>query len=342
MRAWHLCAFGSPDGLVRVELPSPPCGPFDVRVRVRAVSLNYRDLLMIAGQYDPRQPLPLVPCSDMAGEVIEVGSAVRRWKAGDRVLGAFAQRWIAGAPSREKLRSTLGGPLPGTLSEEVVLSEEGLWSCPEHLSFEEGATLPCAAVTAWHALVDRGGLVAGERVLVQGTGGVSIFALQIARLFGAEVIATSKSADKRARLLAMGASHAIDYTADREWGKTVKKLTGGQGVEHVVEVGGAGTMAESLRAVAMGGVIHVIGVLAGAVEPLNVLPILMQEVRLSGVVVGPRESAEAMGRAFSLAKLRPVVDRVFPFDEAPAAFAHLASGAHFGKVVVAVEPVRSR
>jgi len=170
---------------------------------------------------------------------------------------------------------------------------------------------------------------------VQGTGGVSIFALQIARLFGAEVIATSKAQDKRARLMSMGAAHVIDYTTDREWGKTVKKLTGNVGVEHVVEVGGAGTMAQSLRAIAMGGTIHVIGVLAGAVEPLNVLPILMQEVKLSGVVVGPRESAEAMGRAFALSQLRPVIDRVFAVEDAPRAFEDVQSGAHFGKVVIA-------
>jgi NADPH:quinone reductase-like Zn-dependent oxidoreductase len=173
-------------------------------------------------------------------------------------------------------------------------------------------------------------------VLVQGTGGVSIFALQIARLFGAEVIATSSKPDKRARLEKMGASHVIDYVADRDWGRTVKKRAGGAGVDHVVEVGGAGTMAQSLRAVAPGGVVHVIGILAGASEPLSVLPILMNEVRLSGTMVGPRESAEAMGRAFTLAGLRPVIDTVFPFEEARAAFEHLASGAHFGKVVISL------
>jgi len=335
MRAWQIPSFGL-SNLSCAEVPDRPLLPREVRVRARAASINYRDLMMVVGQYDPRQALPLTPCSDMAGEVVELGAEVTRWKLGDRVLSVFAQKWTAGAPTHAKLRSTLGGPLPGVLAEHVVLDEEGLWPCPAHLSFEEGATLPCAAVTAWHALVDHGRLVAGQRVLVQGTGGVSIFALQIARLFGAEVIATSSKADKRERLLAMGASHVVDYTSDREWGKTVKKLAGNVGVEHVVEVGGAGTMAQSLRAVAIGGVVHVIGVLAGAVEPLNVLPILMQEVRLSGVVVGSRESAEAMGRAFSVAKLRPVVDRVFPFEEAPRAFEHMASGAHFGKVVVAL------
>jgi NADPH:quinone reductase-like Zn-dependent oxidoreductase len=334
MRAWQIPAFGL-SSLALVERGERALRAREVRVRVRAVSLNYRDLMMVIGSYDPKQALPLTPCSDAAGEVIEVGSEVSRWKVGDRVLSAFSQKWASGTPSHAKLRATLGGPLEGVLAEQVILDEEGLWACPSHLSFEAGATLPCAAVTAWHALVDHGRLTPGQRVLVQGTGGVSIFALQIARLFGAEVIATSKAEDTRARLMSMGASHVIDYTTDREWGKTVKKLTGNVGVEHVVEVGGAGTMAQSLRAIAMGGTVHVIGVLAGAVEPLNVLPILMQEVKLSGVVVGPRESAEAMGRAFALAKLEPVIDRVFAFEDAPRAFEHVQSGAHFGKVVIA-------
>jgi NADPH:quinone reductase-like Zn-dependent oxidoreductase len=334
MRAWQIPSFGL-SSLALVERDERPLRAREVRVRVRAVSLNYRDLMMVIGSYDPKQALPLTPCSDAAGEVIEVGSEVTRWKVGDRVLSAFSQKWVSGAPSHAKLRATLGGPLEGVLAEHTILDEEGLWACPPHLSFEAGATLPCAAVTAWHALVDHGRLTPGQRVLVQGTGGVSIFALQIARLFGAEVIATSKSEDKRARLLSMGAAHVIDYTTDREWGKMVKKLAGNVGVEHVVEVGGAGTMAQSLRAIGIGGIVHVIGVLAGAVEPLNVLPILMQEVKLSGVVVGPRESAETMGRAFTLAKLEPVIDRVFAFEDAPRAFEHVQSGAHFGKVVIA-------
>lgn len=337
MRAWQVPSFGLAN-LSIADVPDRALGAREVRVRVRAISLNYRDLMMVGGTYDPRQALPLTPCSDAAGEVIEVGREVTRWKVGDRVLSSFSQRWSAGTPSHTKLRATLGGPLPGVLAEHTILDEDGAWPLPPYLSFEEGATLPCAAVTAWHALVDHGRLAAGQRVLVQGTGGVSIFALQIAHLFGAEVIATSKSEHKRARLTSMGASHVIDYASDREWGKTVKKLTGNVGVEHVVEVGGAGTMAQSLRAIAIGGTIHVIGVLAGAVEPLDVRPILMQEVKLSGVVVGPRESAEAMGRAFTHAKLAPVIDRVFAFDEAPKALEHAASGAHFGKVVIAGAP----
>ncbi len=334
MRAWQLDSFGF-EHLKLVELPERALGAREVRVKLRAVALNYRDQLMIAGRYNPQQALPLIPCSDGMGEVEAVGAEVTRWRVGDRVLGAFSQRWLAGAPTRDKLRATLGGPLPGVLAEKITLDEQGLWACPQHLTPEAAATLPCAALTAWHALVDHGRLTAGQRVLVQGTGGVSIFALQIARLFGAEVIATSSHPEKLERLRALGAAHVIDYKADPDWGKTVRRLTG-EGVEHVVEVGGAGTLTQSLRAVSVGGVVHVIGVLAGASHEVDVRPILMQEVRLSGVMVGPRESAEAMGRAFELARLEPVVDRVFGFEEAPAAFAHQASGAHFGKVVISI------
>ncbi|MCS6857432.1 MAG: NAD(P)-dependent alcohol dehydrogenase [Sandaracinaceae bacterium] len=337
MRAWQFDAF-SIDRLGLVEVEDRPLASREIRVRVRAVSLNYRDLLIIQGAYDPKLPLPLIPCSDAAGEVVEVGREVQKWKVGDRVITAFSQKWVAGAPSYAKVRATLGGPLPGVLSEYAVVDEEGAWPCPSHLSFEEGATLPCAALTAWHALVDRGALKAGERVLIQGSGGVSIFALQIARLFGAEVYAITRTESKIDRFRAMGVKEVIHSVAEPEWGRTIRKITGNIGVEHVVEVGGAKTLAQSLQAVAFGGTIHVIGVLSGVVEPLNILPILMKEVRLSGVLVGPRESAEAMGRAFEVARIHPVIDRVYPFEQAKDAFLHLQSGSHFGKVVVAGLP----
>jgi NADPH:quinone reductase-like Zn-dependent oxidoreductase len=334
VRAWEIPAFGL-DRLTLVDRPRPALGPRQARVAVKAVSLNYRDHLMIAGSYDPRLSLPTVPCSDASGEVIELGAGATRFRLGERVITSFAQRWIAGAPTHEKLRSTLGGPLPGTLATELALDEEGLVRAPSHLSHEESATLPCAGLTAWHALVDQGGLAAGQSVLVQGSGGVSIFALQIARAMGARVIATSSRADKRERLLAMGASDVIDYVADRDWGKTVKRLADGRGVDHVVEVGGAGTLAQSLRAVAVGGTVHVIGILSGTSEPLAITPILMNEVRLQGIMVGPRESLEALVRMVDTLRLRPVIDRIFPFEEARTAIAHLASGAHFGKIVLA-------
>jgi NADPH:quinone reductase-like Zn-dependent oxidoreductase len=336
MRAWRIeGAFGL-DHLVLVDQPDPEPGPGKVLVRVRAVALNYRDLLVIEGAYDPRLRLPHVPCSDCAGEVIAIGPGVTRVHVGDRVTSVFAQRWPAGRPTIARLRSALGGPLPGVLATHALLSEEGVASIPAGLDDVEAATLPCAATTAWHALVDQGHLAAGETVLVQGSGGVSIFALQIALLHGARVIATSSRAEKLERLRALGAWATIDSKADPSWGRSARALTGGIGVDHVVEVGGAGTMTQSLRAVAPGGIVHVIGVLAGASDTLSVLPILMNEVRLQGVMVGPRESLEAVGRAFAQRGVRPVIDRVFEFREAPAALAYLRSGAHFGKVCIAV------
>lgn len=333
MRQWEIRSFGAL-GLAEREVPPP--GPREARVRVRAVSLNYRDLLLLDGSYNPRLPLPSVPCSDMVGEVESVGPGVTRVRAGDRVIGSFVQGWPAGRLSRAHQATGLASPLPGVLCTHRVFPEEGLVRAPVHLDDAAASTLPCAALTAWHALVDHGRLAAGETVLVQGTGGVSIFALQIARAHGARVIATTGRAEKVERLRALGAEHVIDYRVDAEWGRTARQLSGGAGVDHVVEVGGAGTLAQSLRAVASGGSVYVIGILAGAAEPLNVLPVLMNEVRLQGVFVGPRDSLEAMCGAFSANAIRPIVDRVFPFDEAPAAFAHLRSGAHFGKVVIAV------
>ncbi|UJR86631.1 zinc-dependent alcohol dehydrogenase family protein [Sandaracinus amylolyticus] len=336
-KAWRIEGGFGLERLVLATEDDPTPGPGEVIVRTRAVSLNYRDLLVLKGSYDPRLALPHVPCSDVCGEVIAVGPGATRVKVGDRVIGAFAQTWVAGKPTHARLRSALGGAVRGVLSTEVRLRDEGVVIAPAHLSDVEAAALPCAYVTAWHALVDHGRIAAGETVLVQGTGGVSIAALQIAKLFGARVIATSSQPHKRERVLAIGASDAIDYASDREWGKTVRQRTGGIGVDHVVEVGGAGTMAQSLRAVTSGGSVYVIGVLAGGAETLSVLPVLMNEVRLQGVMVGPRESLEALCRALTThPEVRPVIDRTFDFHDAPAALAHLASGAHFGKVCLAV------
>jgi NADPH:quinone reductase-like Zn-dependent oxidoreductase len=328
-------AFGL-DHLTLTERPEPRPGFGQVRVRVRASSLNYRDLMMIRGEYNPRQKLPLIPNSDGAGEVVEIGEGVTRVKVGDRVCGVFAQRWIAGEPTREKMRSTLGGPLDGMLAEEVVLSEEGVTPVPPHLSDEEAGTLPCAAVTAWNALVNEGGIKAGDTVLVQGTGGVSIFALQFARLLGARVIVTSSRDDKLARARELGAAEGINYRETPDWGVAAKKLTGGVGVDCVVEVGGAGTFAQSLQAVRPGGRIGVIGVLAGGATQVSLTSILMQKIRVQGILVGDRESFEAMNRAIALHGLRPVIDRVFPLEETRAAFEHMAAGNHFGKIVVRI------
>lgn len=336
MRVWEVSGAFGLENLRVAERPLPEPGPGQVRVRVAAASLNYRDLLMVRGLYNPRQPLPLVPVSDGVGRVVAVGPGVKRVRVGERVAGAFFPHWVCGEPTRARMAQALGGPLEGALQEEWLLPEEGVVHVPEHLSDEEAACLPCAAVTAWNALVVRGRVRPGDTVLTQGTGGVSLFALQIARMHGARVLITSSSDAKLARARELGAEGGLNYRSEPEWGKEARRLTGGEGVDHVVEVGGAGTLAQSLRAVRPGGQVSLIGVLAGGAGEVSLFPVLMQNVRVQGITVGDRESFEQMNRAFSQARLRPVVDRVFAFEELPAAFQYLESGAHFGKVVVRV------
>jgi NADPH:quinone reductase-like Zn-dependent oxidoreductase len=332
MKAYELQGAFGIENLKIAERPQPSPGPGKVLLKLHAWSLNYRDLMLVKGAYNPRLKLPVVPLSDGVGEVVEVGPDVVRIKTGERVAGAFMPGWNGGPLTDAKAKTALGSGGTGMLAEYVVLPEQGVVVVPAHLSDEEAATLPCAAVTAWHALVSSGGLTAGHTVLTQGTGGVSLFALQFARLLGARVIATSGSDDKLKRVLEMGASDGINYKTTPEWGKKVSELSGG-GVDHVVEVGGAGTLGESLKAVRTGGTVSLIGVLSGA-GTFNPIPILMKNVRVQGIYVGSGEMFEAMNRAIALHKLRPVVDRVFPFAEAPAAWRHLESGAHFGKVVI--------
>lgn len=326
-------AFGL-DHLALVERPDPDPGPGQIAVRLTAASLNYRDLMMVQGSYNPRQPLPLIPGSDGVGRVEAVGEGVTRVKVGDRVSSILNPKWLAGEPSREQARAALGGPLDGTLAERMLFDEEGVVHVPPSLSDEEAATLPCAGVTAWSALVTEGKLEAGQTVVVQGTGGVSLFALQIARLHGARVIVTSSSDEKLERARLLGASDGINYRTCPEWGKRVRELTGGLGADHVVEVGGAGTLQQSLAAVRFAGTVHLVGVLAGAKTDLALTQVFMQKVRLLGILVGSRASFEALNRAIELHAMRPVIDRVFPFAEARAAFDHLASGTHFGKIVI--------
>ncbi len=317
--------------------PPPALRAGEVLVRVGAVSLNYRDLLTVRGLYNPKQKLPLIPCSDGAGVVSAIGEGVTKWAVGDRVMPTFAQGWLAGEPTREKLSTTLGGPLDGMLCEYRALREEGLVRVPEHLSVEAAATLPCAGLTAWRALFDHGGLLAGQWVLVQGTGGVSVFALQLAKAAGAKVIATTSSHEKAERLRAMGVDCVINYRETPQWAKPAREATGGRGVDVIVEVGGTGTLSESLRAVKPGGRVSIIGVLAGGVGEVSLFPVLMQDVRLQGVIVGSREHFEQMCRAIDAWKLEPVIDeRVFEMDAIVDAMAHMAAGAHFGKVVVKV------
>jgi NADPH:quinone reductase-like Zn-dependent oxidoreductase len=325
-------AFGL-DNLIVAERPDPRPGFGQVLLRMHAASLNYRDLLTILGKYNPKLKLPLVPCSDGVGEVLEVGEGVTRVRPGDRVCPIFAQGWLAGEPARDKSRSTLGGPLDGTLAERMVLNEEGLVKVPEHLTDEEAAALPCAAVTAWNALT-RAALNAGETVLVQGTGGVSLFALQFAKMLGARVIATSSRDEKLALARELGADETINYRETPEWGARAKELTGGTGVDLIVEVGGADTLEQSLRGIRFGGTVSLIGNLSGSDAHVRLPLIFMQHVRVLGIFVGHRESFEVMNRAITLHRLRPVIDRVFPLEESRAAFEHMAAGGHFGKIAV--------
>ena len=335
MRAYRLPAAGSIDALVEVDLPTPRPAHGQVLVKVAACSLNYRDLAIVLGRYRASSKVNLVPLSDGAGEVVEVGDGVTRFKAGDRVAGCFFQHWPGGRPEPDTQASALGGAIDGMLAEYVVLEEDGAVKLPAQLSFEEGAALPCAGVTAWHAVVEHGRTIAGSRVLVQGTGGVSIFALQFARLFGAEVIVTSSSDDKLARAKALGATHLINYKTTPDWDKAVLDLTGGQGVDQVVEVGGAGTFVRSLNATRLNGSISLIGVLAGAAD-VNPMLILAKRANVQGISVGSRQMFEAMNRAIAANGVKPVVDRVFPFADARAAYRHLHAAAHFGKVVISL------
>ena len=319
------------------DRPDPKPGPGQILVKVHACSLNYRDLLMVKGEYNPRQKLPLIPLSDGAGEVIAVGDGVSRFRVGDRIAGLFNQRWLGGEPNQERLRNTLGGPLDGMLAEYSVLPEQSAVSLPEHLSYAEGATLPCAAVTAWSALTKHRPVQAGNTVLLQGTGGVSLFALQFAKLLGASVIITSSSDDKLARAQDIGADHVINYRKEPNWHKAARALTGGIGVDHIVEVGGADTFSKSLATVRIGGFVAVIGVLGGREAPLSVIPILMSSLAIQGITVGSRDDFEAMNKAIAQHQLKPAIGRVFPFADTVAAFRLMERGGHFGKIVLSLD-----
>jgi len=337
MRAFAFEDRLSLDDLRLVERPEPKPGTGQALVRMRAASLNYRDLVVASGGYGRSVKPPLVPVSDGAGEVVEVGAGVTRVKPGDRVAAIFMQAWLDGGLAEDKVRSALGGAIDGVLAERVAFDAEGLVRIPEHLSYAEAATLPCAAVTAWNALVTEGGIRAGDTVLVLGTGGVSIFALEFARLHGARVIVTSSSDDKLARAMALGASDGINYRQTPEWGRRVQELTGGVGADHIVEVGGAGTLPQSFRAIRFGGRISLIGVLSQPGAGVDPRPLLMRGARLQAIYGGSREMFEAMNRAIALERLHPVIDRVFPFSEAPDAYRYLQAGGHVGKVVISCE-----
>ncbi len=336
MKAYEIKEFGI-DKLEITDREMPEPGPSDVLVRLRATSLNYRDVMVVTGTYNPRMKLPAIPFSDGAGEVVSVGSAVTKWQAGDRVMPIFAQRWFEGETDEEKRRTSLGAgsQWDGVLREYAAFNEESVLKIPDHLSFEEAATLPCSAVTAWNALVVSGQIKAGDTVLTLGTGGVSIFALQIAKLFGARVISTSSSDAKIEKLIELGADGTVNYREREDWDRAVLELTGRPGVDHIVEVGGAGTLARSLNAVRLGGHVALIGALSGPAgfDPVTVF---MKAVRLQGIFVGSRRMFEDLLKAVDVAKLEPVIDRVFAFDEVREALRHMESGSHFGKIVIRI------
>jgi NADPH:quinone reductase-like Zn-dependent oxidoreductase len=335
MRAWRVPSFGI-EHLELAELPQPQPQRGQVLVKVHAVSLNYRDLLVTLGRYNPKMPLPRIPCSDGAGEVASVGEGVTRVKPGDRVAGIFMQNWIEGAPEAWKQKGALGGDIDGMLAEYVVLDEAGLVPVPEHLSWEEAAALPCAGVTAWNAVVHAGQIRAGDTVVIQGTGGVSIFALQFAKLLGARVLGSSGSDAKLRRAQALGLDAGVNYRESPDWAKWVLDQTGGVGADLVVEVGGAGTLAQSLKAVRTGGVVAQIGVLTQTSEPMNIGPILHKQVRLQGIYVGSRKHFEEMNQGIVQNRMKPIVDEVFAFRDAPEALRRMEAGAHFGKIAIRI------
>jgi len=322
------------ENLTLAECDEPKPAPREVVVKFHAASLNYRDLLFAAGLYNPHPHLPAVPLSDGAGEITAVGEGVTKWKIGDRVCPSFFQGWIEGPRNAGKSHSTLGaGELDGVLRERGAFHEEGLVRIPGDLSYEEAATLPCAAVTAWHALVNVGKLKAGDTVLTLGTGGVSLFAIQFAKLHGARVIATSSSDEKLARARTLGADETINYRNTPDWDKEVSRLTNGAGVDMVVEVGGAGTLGKSVNATRIGGLVALIGVLAsgGGFDPMRVL---MKSIHLQGIFVGSRQMFEEMNKAITVNRLKPVIDKTFAFDQAREALEAMKTGSHFGKIVI--------
>ncbi len=335
MKRWTIPAFGI-ERLVLEETAVPAPGPGEVLVQVRACSLNYRDLMTVTGRYSPKLRAGMVPLSDGAGVVHAVGDGVAEWRAGDRAAAIFMQNWLDGSPSDAKYRGALGGDIDGMAAEYVALPATGLVRVPEYLSFAEAATLPCAAVTAWSALRKAGGIAAGETVLIQGTGGVSIMALQLAKAMGARVIGTSGSDEKLERARALGLDAGVNYRRRPDWAAWALEQTGGEGVDLVIEVGGAGTFNQSLAAARTGGAVAQIGVLSASEEATDVRLILRKQLRVQGIYVGSRADFLALNRALEESRIRPVVDREFALGQLPEALRTMESAGHFGKIVVSM------
>ncbi|MBR1155947.1 NAD(P)-dependent alcohol dehydrogenase [Bradyrhizobium sp. JYMT SZCCT0428] len=333
MKVWQVAREWSIDALELVDRPEPEPGPGQVVVRMRAASLNYRDLITVQGQGGAYR-LPLIPFSDGAGEIAAVGPGVTRVSVGNRVCPMFFQSWFDGGPSAAGRRLALGGTRPGVLQELLLLDAEGVSRIPDHLSFVEAATLPCAGLTAWRGLFDEANLRPGQTVLVQGTGGVSIFALQFAKLAGATVIVTSSSDEKLERAKALGADHTINYRSVAEWGKAAADWTGG-GVDHIVEVGGKDTFAQSLEAARVGGTILVIGVLSGFSQQVSIPTLFSKNLHVIGLSVGSRKMFENMAAAIGQNRMKPVIDRTLGFTEVPDALRLMQLAGHFGKITIA-------
>jgi len=335
MRAYEISQFGIENmALVEREMPVPAAN--EVVVKFHAASLNFRDVMVVKGQYNPRMKLPAVPFSDAAGEVVEVGESVTKWKAGDRVCSVVISAWLDGEPTAAKSKSAIGaGNFDGVLREYAAFNEESLVAVPEHLSYEEASTLPCAALTAWNALVVSGKIKKGDTVLTLGTGGVSVFAVQFAKRFGAKVIATSGSDEKLKRINQLGADEIINYKTTPDWDKAVLEMTDGIGVDHIIEVGGTGTLPRSVKAVRVDGHIALIGALDTSGE-FNPIPVFMKGIRVQGIFIGSRRMFEEMNTEIESLKIKPVIDRTFEFNEVREALKYMESSSHFGKIVVRI------
>jgi NADPH:quinone reductase-like Zn-dependent oxidoreductase len=335
MRVWSLTAPGL-EHLVLEERGEPRAGPDEVVVRIKAASLNYRDLMIATGRYARGGKYPVVPLSDGAGEIAAVGSGVTAWRVGDRVATSFFAGWVDGPQTPERSATALGGARDGVLAEAVVLPASGVVRTPEHMSDAEAATLPCAALTAWHALFEGvDPLRPGQTVLLEGTGGVSIFGLQLARAAGARVLITSSQDAKLARARELGAHDTINYVNEPEWQDRVREMTGGRGVDHVLEVGGKDTLGRALTSLCFGGQLHLIGGVSGFSTELPLGPMAQRDARVRRIFVGSVAMFEAMNRALSLHRIHPVIDRTFRFDQARLALESMQEASHFGKIVLA-------
>ncbi|MCH4248009.1 MAG: NAD(P)-dependent alcohol dehydrogenase [Acinetobacter populi] len=335
MKQWQLSAFGL-ENLVQVKVPIPELDHNGLLIRVLAVSLNYRDKLVIQGQLLAEKPImPFVPASDMVGEIVAIGRGVTRFSVGEKVLGNFWTQWIDNEPPQEMTHHglSLGGPLPGVLAEYVVLDEEIAVSAPKTLTDEQASTLPVAALTSWFSLIELGDLKSNDTVLIQGTGGVALFGLQIAHAFGAKVIITSRDADKLECAKKLGAFATINTSKTSDWSSSALDLTQGHGVDHILELLGGKNMSQSVMALASGGKISQIGFIHGMDITFPAINLMLKRANIQGISVGHRRAFEDMNRAIDALKIKPVIDKVYSFDEAPTAFKHLEKGA-FGKIVI--------